>query len=158
MPTSFLDNHIQKKLNARFDHRLYNLEPAYSVSAQHPMVNDDMPNRILSGTLIIKTDVKKFTKTGIEFVDGTFEDNIDVVILATGYINGYPFIDKSVIDVNMNRIELFKYMFPPDLAKPTLAVIGCIQPNGAIMPIAELQCRLATKVFKVFILLIYCHT
>ncbi|XP_041370067.1 flavin-containing monooxygenase 5-like [Gigantopelta aegis] len=148
LPTSFLENEVRKKLNSRFDHRLYCLEPSYNVSAQHVMLNDDLPNRILSGTLTIKADVKRFTNTGLEFVDGTSEDNIDVVILATGYKFGFPFIDKSVIDVKMNRIELFKYMFPPDLAKPTLAVIGCIQPNGAIMPIAELQCRLAARVFK----------
>lgn len=71
------------------------------------------------------------------------------VILATGYIFGFPFIEKDVVDVKENRLPFFKYMFPPDLEHKTLATIGCIQPLGAIMPIAELQCRLATRVFKV---------
>ena len=44
----------------------------------------------------MKTDVKRFTATGVEFVDGTKEDNIDLVILATGYSFGFPFIDKEV--------------------------------------------------------------
>ena len=48
-----------------------------------------------------------------------------------------------------NHVLLYKYMFQPDLQPPTLAVIGCIQPNGSIWPIAELQSRLATRVFKV---------
>lgn len=34
------------------------------------------------------------------------------------------------------------------LDHPTLAVIGLVQPLGAIMPIAEIQARWATRVFK----------
>jgi dimethylaniline monooxygenase (N-oxide forming) len=71
------------------------------------------------------------------------------VVLATGYIFGFPFLDKRVVEVKDNRLPFFKYMFPPDLTHPTLAVIGCFQPLGAIMPAAELQCRLAARVFKV---------
>ena len=40
--------------------------------------------------------MKRFTATGVEFVDGTAEDDIDVVVLATGYSFGFPFIDKEV--------------------------------------------------------------
>ncbi|XP_067662264.1 flavin-containing monooxygenase 5-like [Haliotis asinina] len=148
MPEETLNNMLKKALNKRLDHELYSLMPKHSVFAQHPTVNDDMPNRIATGSLKIKADVKRFTKTGVEFVDGTVEDDIDVIILATGYIFGFPFIDKSVIDVQKNRVNMFKYMFPPDLPKQTLVVIGCLQPFGAIMPLAELQCRLATRVFK----------
>lgn len=39
-------------------------------------------------------------------------------------------------------------MFPPELERPTLAVIGLVQPLGAIMPISEMQARWATRVFK----------
>ncbi|KAK3602192.1 hypothetical protein CHS0354_004708 [Potamilus streckersoni] len=138
---------IKKQLNKRFDHRLYSLEPKHSPTAQHPMVNDDLPNRIACGSIQIRPDVKEFTETGVNFDDGTFEENIDVVVLATGYNFGFPFLDKSVIDVKQNEVNMYKYMFPPDLEKLTLAVIGCIQPIGAIMPISELQCRLATRVF-----------
>ncbi|XP_041370757.1 flavin-containing monooxygenase 5-like [Gigantopelta aegis] len=148
MPYSMLNKTVKKQINSRFDHRLYCLEPKHEVFSQHPMVNDELPNRILSGTLTVKADVKRFTRTGLEFVDGTSEDDIDAVILATGYVIGFPFVDKSVIDIQNNRVELFMYMFPPDLAKPTLAVIGCVQPIGSTIPIAEIQGRLATRVFK----------
>ncbi|KAH3798380.1 hypothetical protein DPMN_151979 [Dreissena polymorpha] len=40
-------------------------------------------------------------------------------------------------------------MFAPELERPTLAVVGFVQPSGAFMPISELQCRLATRIFKV---------
>ncbi|XP_041371196.1 flavin-containing monooxygenase 5-like [Gigantopelta aegis] len=148
LPKSVINLLAKKTVMSRFDHRLFRLEPKHDILAQHPTVNDDLPNKILSGAVTVKADVKKFTKTGVEFVDGTFEDNVDVIILATGYIFGFPYIDKSIIEVHDNKVKLFKYMFPPDLAKPTLAVIGCFQPLGAIMPISELQCRLYARVFK----------
>ena len=79
-------------------------------------------------------------------------------MLATGYKFGFPFVSKSVVDVKENRLPFYKYMFPPDLKHPTLAMIGCVQPLGAIMPISELQCRLATRVFKVSLFLLYPFT
>jgi dimethylaniline monooxygenase (N-oxide forming) len=69
--------------------------------------------------------------------------------LATGYIFGFPFIDEKALTVEDNKVNLYKSMFPPSVGKQTLAIIGCFQPLGAIMPICELQCRLATRVFKV---------
>ncbi|XP_055998310.1 flavin-containing monooxygenase 5-like isoform X2 [Ostrea edulis] len=139
---------VAKKLNERFDHAKYSLQPNHSPLAQHPTVNDDLPNRIISGSVKVKPNVKKFTKTGVEFEDGTFEDDIDVVFLATGYKFGFPFLDKSVIEVENNKVELYKNMFPPALEKNTLACIGFIQPLGAIMPISEQQSRLFTRVVK----------
>ncbi|KAJ8038917.1 Dimethylaniline monooxygenase [N-oxide-forming] 5 [Holothuria leucospilota] len=144
----WLKNYLFKlKLNSIVDHRLYGLLPKHEPLAAHPTVNDDLPNRILNGTVIVKPNIKRFTKTGVAFEDGTFEDNVDAVILATGYVYGYPFIPESVIKVEKNQVSLYKYVFPPDLEKPTLAVIGLIQPWGAIMPISELQCRWAARVF-----------
>nr|KAG5714534.1 hypothetical protein BaRGS_006980 [Batillaria attramentaria] len=124
------------------------LSRSYPPLTSHTVVNDDLANRIACGSIKVKTDVKKFNPTSVEFVDGTVEENIDVVLLATGYIFGFPFIEKSVIDVKENRLPFYKYMFPPDLEHKTLAVIGCVQPLGATVPLSEVQCRLATRVFK----------
>lgn len=142
------DEMFAKKLNERFDHAKYSLQPNFPPFSSHPTINDDLPNRIICGSIKIKPNVKKFTKTGVEFENGTFEDDIDAVILATGYRFGFPFLDKSVIDVINNKIELYKSMFPPDLENKTLACIGFIQPLGAIMPISEQQCRLFARVVK----------
>ena len=58
-------------------------------------------------------------------------------------------LEKGVIEVDKNEVSLFKYAFPPDLEHHTLAVIGLVQPWGSTLPIAEMQCRLATRIFKV---------
>lgn len=141
----------QKKLEQRFDHSMYGLKPKHGILAQHPMVNDELPNRLASGTLKLKPNIKHFTGNGVAFEDGTTENDIDVVMFATGYVFGFPFLDESVIKVVHNKVELYKYIFPPNLKRQTLCIIGCVQALGALMPVSEMQSRLATRVFKVII-------
>lgn len=148
LPSSLINLEAERRLNRRFDHANYGLKPQHGVFSQHPMVNDDLPNRILSGTVLVKSNVKRFTETAAVFEDGTVEENIDVVVFATGYTFAFPFLDDSVIQVYKNSVSLYKYIFPTDLEKTTVAIIGLIQPLGAIMPISELQARWATRVFK----------
>ena len=149
LPQWLLNRASESVVNKRLDHETYRLKPDYHIFQQHPMVNDDIANRIITGSVIIKPNVEEFTETGVKFDDGTFEDNIDVMFLATGYVFGFPFLDSGITEVKNNEVTLYKYMFPPDLEHQTLGIIGCFQPLGAIMPIAELQCRLAARVFKV---------
>ncbi|XP_009989174.1 PREDICTED: dimethylaniline monooxygenase [N-oxide-forming] 5-like [Tauraco erythrolophus] len=142
---SMVSNFMEKKMNARFDHSLYGLKPKHRILDQHPTINDDLPNRIISGRVLVKPNIQEFTETSAVFEDGTKED-IDAVVFATGYSFSFPFLEGCVKVVE-NQIPLYKFMFPADLEKPTLAFIGLIQPLGAIMPISELQCRWATRVF-----------
>ncbi|XP_015421448.1 PREDICTED: LOW QUALITY PROTEIN: dimethylaniline monooxygenase [N-oxide-forming] 5 [Myotis davidii] len=126
---------------------IFGLHTTHRALSQHPTVNDDLPNRIISGLVKVKGNVKEFTETAAIFEDGSREDDIDAVIFATGYSFAFPFLEDSVRVVR-NKISLYKKVFPPSLEKPTLAIIGLIQPLGAIMPISELQGRWATQVFK----------
>ncbi|NWV68795.1 FMO5 monooxygenase, partial [Malurus elegans] len=146
LPPNVINFFLERKLNARFDHTLYGLKPKHRVFDQHPTINDDLPNRIISGRVRVKPNIREFTETSAIFEDGTRE-NIDAVVFATGYSFSFPFLE-SCVKVVENQISLYKFVFPPDLEKPTLAFIGLIQPLGAIMPISELQCRWATRVFK----------
>ncbi|XP_074762938.1 flavin-containing monooxygenase 5-like isoform X2 [Athene noctua] len=146
LPQSTINFYLERKLNARFNHALYSLQPRHQIFDQHPTINDDLPNCIISGRVIVKPNIQEFTETSAIFEDGTRED-IDAVVFATGYSFSFPFLEKYVKVVE-NQISLYKFMFLPDLEKPTLAFIGLIQPLGAIMPISELQCRWATRIFK----------
>ena len=69
-------------------------------------------------------------------------------VFATGYKFSFPFLASHVVSVSENKASLYKYVFPPELDLPTLAIIGLVQPLGAIMPISEMQARWATRVFK----------
>ncbi|XP_075689578.1 flavin-containing monooxygenase 5-like isoform X1 [Rhinoderma darwinii] len=148
MTTDMLNKWAEKKMNGRFNHENFGLKPKHRILSQHPTINDDLPNRIISGKVLVKPNVKEFTERDVIFDDGTVEKNIDVVFFATGYSFSFPFFEDPDLKVEQNHISLYKYVFPPLLEKPTVAFIGLIQPIGAIMPISELQSRWATRVFK----------
>lgn len=148
VPRNLVNALIENMMNNRFDHALYGLRPEHRFDSQHVMVNDELPNRIASGSIVIKHNIHRITPFGVVFEDGTAVDDIDVIIYATGYIFGFPFIDQKAFKVEKNRVNLFKYVFAPSIQPSTIAVIGCFQPLGAIMPISELQSRWAVKVFK----------
>lgn len=139
----------ESAINQRFDHAAYGLKPKHRIFGQHPMVNDALPNRILSGTVRIKGQVKEFTKNGVLFEDdpaGTEPLHLDDVILATGYRVSFPYLAPGVLDLSEdNHVGVYRLVFPPD--KPGLALIGLAQPIGALLPLSELQSRWAARVF-----------
>lgn len=149
IPTSILEWGMIRKMNHQFDHKAYSLKPDHGFFSQHPTINDDIPNRIASGTIIVKPNIKRFLENGVVFADGTVEEDIDIVVLATGFKYCFPFLDSSLIEVKGNRVDLYKHLFPPNLEHNTLVLVGIMQQIGAVFPISELQCRLSTRVFKV---------
>lgn len=148
LPFGFFCRLGESQLNKRFDHTLYNLKPKHRLFSQHPTVNDELPNRILSGTVQVKPNIRRFQGSSVEFDDGSVVEDVDLVVFATGYTFSYPFLTSNVVSVSQNKTSLYKYVFPPELDRPTLAIIGLVQPLGAIMPISEMQARWATRVFK----------
>ncbi|XP_044528291.1 dimethylaniline monooxygenase [N-oxide-forming] 3-like isoform X2 [Gracilinanus agilis] len=148
LPTVIADWWYTKKMNARFKHENYGLMPLFGTLRKEPVFNDELPARIICGTISIKPNVKEFTESSAVFHDGTVFEAIDTVIFATGYGYAYPFLDDSIVKSKNNEVTLFKGIFPPNLEKPTLAVIGLIQSLGAAIPTVDLQARWAVKVIK----------
>lgn len=48
----------------------------------------------------------------------------------------------------VNKLHLYKLVFPPDNAQASIAFIGYFQPIGAVNPISEQQARWAVAVIK----------
>lgn len=149
---NFLFNHVPYRLvcstaesfiNNHFDHSQYRIKPKHRIFEQHIMVNDALPNRILSGTIVMKNNIDRITETGVIFEGDTEEIPCDVIILATGYKVHFPFIDHSLVPVIDNKVDLYKYVFSPDLQPfpHTLGFVALAQPIGALFPIAELHSR-----------------
>lgn len=111
------------------------------------IVNEELPFCLLSGTVVLKPNVKEFTENSAVFEDGTTEEDIDVVLFATGYNFSFPFLEESVRSVIDNNRSLYKCIFPPQLEKPTLAIIGLIQLTGSVMVGSEMQARWVAGVF-----------
>uniref|UniRef100_A0A4W3K451 Flavin-containing monooxygenase n=1 Tax=Callorhinchus milii TaxID=7868 RepID=A0A4W3K451_CALMI len=148
LPLCLINWFAKKTFNFLFNHDNHGPEPEHRFLSECPMINDDLPSCIKSGNVLMKRNLKRFTETAVIFEDGTVEEDIEVVIFATGYTYRFPFLDEKVVKVENNHAGLYKYVYPPQLEKPTLVFIGYIQPIGAVMPISELQSRGATRVFK----------
>ncbi|XP_056233721.1 flavin-containing monooxygenase 5-like [Seriola aureovittata] len=145
---SWFNRMLEKKLNEAFDHTLYGLRPKHRFFAQIPVVNDDLPARIISGRVQLKPNVKEFCGSSVVFVDESVINEVDVVVFATGYNYSFPFLPPALQAKCGYRLRLYKHVFPPGLTRPTLAVVGFIHGLGAINPLAEMQARWATRVFK----------
>lgn len=149
---NFLFNHVPYRIvcstseafiNNHFDHSQYRVKPKHRIFEQHIMVNDALPNRILSGTIQMKNNIERITENGVIFQGETEETLCDVIIMATGYKVDFPFIDQSLVPVMNNKVDLYKYVFSPNLQPfpHTLGFVALAQPIGALFPIAELHSR-----------------
>ncbi|XP_064467642.1 flavin-containing monooxygenase 5-like isoform X2 [Ornithodoros turicata] len=141
LPESFISGKVEDMLNAAFDHEAYGLKPKHRFHQQHPTTNDEIPNKILSGQIMVKGRIVGFTSEGVLFEGEQQVTPVDAVVLGTGYEFKFPFLPESIVPVHENRVRLYKYVIPPDLPHPTLAVIGLVQPLGPIFPVAEMQAR-----------------
>lgn len=148
VPMSLSSWYMERILNKRFNHDTYQLKPKHRFFQQHPVINDSLPNRILSGMVSVKGNIERFEENGVVFEGENHVTEVDHVIFATGYEIKFPFLGRNNIDTTDNRVELYKFVFPPNLKHPTLAFIGLIQSVGAGFPIGEMQIRWVVQVFK----------
>lgn len=112
--------------------------PKHGLHQAHPTMSSELLDRVKSGHIIMKPDVRKLASDVVHFEDNSAEQ-IDVIIYATGYLITFPFFDPGFFEINNNQLPLYHYVVAPD--HPDLYFIGFIQPLGAIMPLAELQAR-----------------
>ncbi|TNN33027.1 Dimethylaniline monooxygenase [N-oxide-forming] 2 [Liparis tanakae] len=112
LPKSFVNWTVERSLNSRYDHRLYGLKPKHRVLDQKPLINDDLPSRILQGALVMKPNVKGFTASGVVFEDGTVEENIDTVVFCTGYIMNFPFLSPALSEGPHKELTLYNIPCP----------------------------------------------
>ncbi|XP_068272900.1 flavin-containing monooxygenase 1 isoform X2 [Nyctibius grandis] len=148
LPGPFVRAFLNYKVNQRFNHENYGLQPDKSCQMREPVLNDDLPSYILTGRITIKPGVKEFKDNSVVFHNCPGEEPIDMVVFCTGYNVSFPFLEETVVKVENKHASLYKYIFPTHLQKPTLSVLGLIKPLGAIMPVVEMQARWVTRVFK----------
>ena len=79
----------------------------FSAHEAEPTANDFLPAAILYGQVILHDDIKEFTQNGVVFVDGSKVEDIDVVVMATGYEVKFPFLEEEVLSVNENKVAIY---------------------------------------------------
>ncbi|XP_076009748.1 dimethylaniline monooxygenase [N-oxide-forming] 2-like [Genypterus blacodes] len=148
LPKSITNWAAERALNHKCDHRFYGLMPKYRLLDRRPLVNDDLPLRILQGAVVLKTNLKGFQGSGVVFEDDTVEESIDAVVFCTGYHVNLPFLPPDLCEGPGGEFTLYKKVFVASLERPSLAIMGLFQAKGPILPIVELQARWAVRVFS----------
>lgn len=148
LPKTLLNWAAERTLNQRYDHSLYGMKPSHRIMDRKPLINDELPDRILQGALAMKPNLTGFKGSGVVFEDGTVEENIDAVVFCTGYKGTFPFLPSALSEGPHGELTLYKRAFPPSLQHPTLAIMGLFQAKGPIMTLVEMQARWAVKIFS----------
>ncbi|XP_075729282.1 flavin-containing monooxygenase 5-like [Rhipicephalus microplus] len=141
LPRSLASSYTENILNGFFNHEAYGIKPKHRYHSQHPTTNDVLPILLISGKVRVKENIAEFTEDGVIFEGEDKVTPLDDIILATGYLIKFPFLPKEVVSVEDNQVQLYKYVFPPHLKHPSLAIIGLVQPVGSLFPVAEMQSR-----------------
>ncbi|XP_078584737.1 dimethylaniline monooxygenase [N-oxide-forming] 4-like [Branchiostoma floridae x Branchiostoma japonicum] len=146
---AFINAHRRRQtLAEHINQTNYGLETAKDMY-EHVMVNDELRYSLISGKVLLRPGVTKFTRTGALLADGTMLDNIDAVVFATGYVEAnVSYLDDSILAKDPTKLDLYKLVFPANLPHPSMAVIGFFHVRGSIPPVAEVQARWAARVFS----------
>ena len=137
---------IRKIANSIYSTEKLHLTPK---SISSTIVNDEIGLRISSGKLKVRAGVKKANGNTIYFEDGKIENDVDAIILCTGYKRSFPFFSEDVIQIEKNGkyIPLYKGIFTPKYHS-RLAFIDMTLLSAASPFNAEMQARYSAEVFK----------
>jgi cation diffusion facilitator CzcD-associated flavoprotein CzcO len=113
-------------------------EPEHRILEEHPTISSDLLNLIGHGDIAVKPSIREWRGDHVLFDDGS-QEQIDVVIYATGYNISVPFLDPHILNTENNQVRLYRLVVHPDY--PGLYFIGLVQPWGSIMRLAEEQGR-----------------
>ncbi|WP_433829203.1 flavin-containing monooxygenase [Actinoplanes sp. CA-015351] len=112
-------------------------EPDHRPYESHPIVNSQLPYYLGHGTIVPVPDVERYDGASVILTDGTTVEP-DLVITATGYRPRFDFLAPALLDTDEHgRPDLHLHAFAR--RHPTLAVIGLLQPDSGVFPLAHWQ-------------------
>jgi hypothetical protein len=115
--------------------------PDFADGLAIPVLGDLLHHHYTHGDIVGKGPVSRVDGDRVTFADGT-EEQVDLIILATGFLPAYPFIEPRRLNwaVDDLRPSLYLHVFPPETAN--LFVVGMVRPIGAHWDVYEGQARL----------------
>jgi dimethylaniline monooxygenase (N-oxide forming) len=120
-------------------------KPDHKVGHAHPTVSDEIHDRLASGAVVAKPNIRELRGYTVLFEDGS-EERADLIIYCTGYKITFPFFDQDFISARDNDLPLYARTFHPEVEG--VYFLGLTQPLGAIMPIAERQGVWIAKILR----------
>jgi thioredoxin reductase len=116
--------------------------PDHRILETHPIVNQQLVFYIGHGEITPKPDIQRFEGDRVVFTDGS-EVEADLVVLATGYLIRFPFLDADILRWRDGRPVLFRNVFHPD--RDDLFVAGLIQPDSGQFCLVHWQTVMIAK-------------
>ncbi len=116
--------------------------PDHSILESHPVMNTQILHALGHGDLEVRPDVREFCGRDVVFVDGR-SDAIDLVVLATGYLRGVPFLAPGVL-ADDDVSELFLNVF--HRRHRGLFVLGHFIADGGAYPLVDRQAEIVARV------------
>jgi len=117
-------------------------KPDHSILESHPVMNTQILHALQHGDIEARTDIKEFRGHEVVFADGKV-DAVDLIVLATGYIRGVPFLPAGVL-ADDDVSELFLNVF--HRRDPSLFVLGHFTADGGAYPLLDRQAELVARV------------
>jgi dimethylaniline monooxygenase (N-oxide forming) len=111
-------------------------EPDHKIGHAHPTVSDQIHDRLASGAVTPKPNIRELRGDRVLFEDGS-EELVDVIVYCTGYKVTFPFFDPEFLSAPDNDLPLYRRTFQPEI--DGVYFLGLAQPLGALMPLAEQQ-------------------
>ena len=98
--------------------------PDHALLDSHPIMNTQVLHHLAHGDLTACADVASLTPGGVRFADGS-EEEVDLVLLATGYDYAIPYVDPALFDWNQGRPDLYLNVLHREL--DGLYVLGFVE-------------------------------
>ena len=112
-------------------------EPDHRPYESHPVVNSQLSYYLGHGRIKPVGDVTRFDGKAVELAGGRRIEP-DLVITATGYRPSFDFLAPELLDTDADgRPDLHLHAFARK--HPTLAVVGLLQPDAGLLPLAHWQ-------------------
>jgi len=124
--------------------------PDHKLFESHPIINQQLYYYLAHGRIRSKPDVaglvaKQDGPLEVRFADGSREE-VDLVVLATGFEIAFPFLDRELLNWQNGRPQLFLNVFHPK--RDDLFVVGLIQPDSGQFGLVDRQARLVAHYIK----------
>jgi cation diffusion facilitator CzcD-associated flavoprotein CzcO len=113
--------------------------PRGGLLENHPTISDTILHRLTHGEVAPRPGIEHLDGDGVVFTDGR-RDPVDLIVWATGYRAGMPFLPTRWIGQDPERLRLYKRVFHTE--DPSLAFVGLMQSTGSALPVVEAQAKL----------------
>ncbi len=114
---SFVNKYFHRSLmrdwvNDEYDFVCLGLQPTGIPLVHHFLViNDDLPNKIITGQVIVKGELKELRETSFVFDGEDVVEDIDAVVFCTGFQLEFPFA-SDIITVEDEKYARYKTIIP----------------------------------------------